>query len=140
MSKNTLIGKEIERLEIATDKMAMKFVISGEEDIVVKTDGDCCSHTWIEHVSLPAYGFPATVTGAENLQMPDPESISTDGDEIAYYGFKIMTNKGDIIIDYRNASNGYYGGGLVWPDEGFYGGVYGQNISNEEWIPLDKDI
>lgn len=32
-------------------------------------------------------------------------------------GFKVTTDKGVIVIDYRNASNGYYGGSLSWPGE-----------------------
>ena len=37
------------------------------------------------------------------------------------------------MIDYRNESNGYYGGNLCWDDESFYGGVYGQNVSTMNW-------
>ena len=49
---------------------------------------------------------------------------------------KIATEKGSCLLDYRNESNGYYGGILEWPPEKasyFYGGVYGQNVSNEVW-------
>ena len=56
------------------------------------------------------------------------------------YGVKITTDKGHIVIDYRNASNGYYGGNLSWPDDSyFYGGVHGQNESNEEWVDIEGD-
>jgi len=33
-------------------------------------------------------------------------------DCVAYYGLKITTEKGRAMIDYRNDSNGYYGGWL----------------------------
>lgn len=37
-------------------------------------------------------------------------------------------------------SNGYYGGNLVWPDADdspyYYGGVFGQNVSNNQWGPV----
>ena len=46
---------------------------------------------------------------------------------------KITTDRGHIIVDYRNESNGYYGGSLSWPDDHFYGGVYGQNDSSIAW-------
>lgn len=32
---------------------------------------------------------------------------------VAYYGLKITTEKGRAVIDYRNDSNGYYGGSLM---------------------------
>ena len=54
-------------------------------------------------------------------------------DVVAYYGCKISTNRGEILIDYRNDSNGYYGGSLWWPGEGHYGGVYWQNVSGRNW-------
>jgi hypothetical protein len=70
--------------------------------------------------------------------------MSSDDSEyeiIAFYGLKITTDKGDIIIDYRNSSNGYYGGNLSWPNDNyFYRGVFGQNVSTEEWKPLIADI
>lgn len=68
--------------------------------------------------------------------MPD---LGTPPDDecIKYYGFKITTSKGHIIIDYRNSSNGYYGGSLEWPDtDYFYGGVYRQNVSTQKWIDV----
>lgn len=119
---------------IADDKKALLFRTS-EGDIIAKADGDCCSSTWIEHVEKPALGFPAVVVSVDALDRgPDEEQ---DYGRIAHYGCKITTDRGEIIIDYRNESNGYYGGNLSWPDDTyFYGGVYGQNISTEKWVVL----
>lgn len=134
MDKKThiLVGKTISGIKIAADRGAILFQTDAG-DIVARADGDCCSHTWVESVELPARGFPALVQAVDDLDMPDlgsPDSY----DVIAYYGCKITTNNGAIVIDYRNESNGYYGGSLEWPDSGyFYGGVYGQNVSKEEW-------
>ncbi len=124
-----LINKTITAIELASDKKAIRFHL-GEETIVAKTDGDCCSETWIEHVEMPAGGLPATVSAIDELDMPGGTN------ELALYGLKITTDKGEIILDYRNESNGYYGGNLSWPDESFYGGVFGQNVSTEEYQPL----
>lgn len=134
-----LVGKTIEKLMIADDKKAMLF-ITDNGDVKVKADGDCCSSTWIEHVELPARGFPAKVLKVEDIDMPDLGSPD-NYDVIQYYGCKITTDKGDMIIDYRNESNGYYGGNLSWPDDDyFYGGVYGQNISSEQWKEVSGDF
>lgn len=119
---------------LAADKEAILFK-TNEGDIVVKCDADCCSHTWVESIELPVNGFPAVVAAADDIEMPDLGN--GDAECITYYGFKITTDKGDIIIDYRNESNGYYGGSLSWPDDNyFYGGVYGQNVSKEDWKPV----
>lgn len=136
MSK-ALLGKTILSIAIAQDKEAIKFT-TDYGDVVAKADADCCSHTWIEHIDLPALGFPAKVISQDDLEMGKPE-LEKDGDYIQFYGYKIVTDKGEIIIDYRNESNGYYGGSLSWPDDGyFYGGVYKQNVSNEKWVELKK--
>jgi hypothetical protein len=136
---NVLEGKKVVSVEIASDQKALRFFIDDGSDIVARADGDCCSSTWIEHVELPVNGFPATVVSVSDVEMPD---LGTpDGFEcVAYYGCKIETDKGTLLIDYRNESNGYYGGNLSWPGEYFYGGVYGQNESSKEWKPVKSDI
>ena len=56
-----LDNQTITAIELAGDKKAMRFVIEGGEPITAKADGDCCSISWIEHVELPAGGFPAKI-------------------------------------------------------------------------------
>lgn len=131
---NILVGKVLTCVMIAEDKEAILFK-TADGEIKAKCDAECCSHTWIEHVELPVNGFPALVTAVEYLELNG--ELDTRNNEMAYYGCKIVTDKGDIIIDYRNESNGYYGGSLWFPKEdekeynSFYGGVHGQNVSNE---------
>ena len=139
MKTHDLVGKTIHSVELTSDKKAIKFVTDAG-DVVAKCDGDCCSSTWIEHVLLPFKGFPAKVTAVDELEMPDLGSPDKY-DVIQYYGCAIRTESGDITIDYRNESNGYYGGDLSWPSEKyFYGGVHGQNIDNGDWQPLKADL
>jgi len=141
-NKHILEGKTILDIKIADDKMAIKFITS-EGDIIAKTDGDCCSNTWIENIELPINGFPAKVLSAVDVEMPDLGN-EDEYEKILYYGFKIVTDKGEILIDYRNSSNGYYGGNLYWPPQNkgdynyYYGGVYGQNISKENWTDINN--
>lgn len=124
-----LVGKTLSSVELAADKKAIRFTVDGEH-IVAKCDGDCCSDTWIESVEMPAGGLPAKILEATDLNLPQAS------DELALYGLKLTTDKGDFVLDYRNESNGYYGGNLSWPNEYHYGGVYGQNNSKEEWQPV----
>lgn len=135
---NTLIGKTIVSVKIADDKEAMLFVADSGENLIVRVDADCCSNTWIESVEMPALGLPFKILACEGLDMNrEPEEI--DYDYIQFYGAKITTDKGDMVLDYRNSSNGYYGGSIVWPgDEHFYGGVYGQNVSECRWVEVEE--
>lgn len=137
---HVLQGKTITKAELATDKHAIRFSILGEEPIIARTEGDCCSVSWIEHVELPAGGFPAVVHEVQDLALPGSCEDHPIYDCLQVYGLKITTDKGDMVIDYRNSSNGYYGGSLVWPDEDFYGGVFGQNESNDDFQPLTGDV
>lgn len=130
-----LVRKEITKMMIADDKLAILFICTDGEH-VMKVDGDCCSQSWIESVELPALGFPCLVTDVQDLDLPQPED-SDDFECLQVYGLKISTTSGDIVIDYRNESNGYYGGNACWPDEYFYGGVHGQNESTCQWIEIE---
>ncbi len=137
MNKNPLIGKTITALQISEDRQALRFALTDGE-LIVDTDADCCSYTWIEHVELPGLGFPATVVAVDDLEMPEGKAseFRKDPDSLRFYGCKITTDRGEIVIDYRNDSNGYYGGSLTWPGERHYGGVFGQNNSKHEWRDL----
>lgn len=138
--KHCLDDKTILQIDLANDKKAMRFVVEGVEPIVAKADGDCCSHSWIEHVELPAGGFPAKVLSVSKLDLPGSTDNHPAHDYLQVYGLKIATDRGDIVIDYRNSSNGYYGGSLSWPGDDFYGGVYGQNVSGDEYQTLSCDV
>lgn len=139
-NEDVLVGKVLTGLRIAKDRQAIMFN-TPEGDIVAHADADCCSYTWVEHIELPALGFPAKVSAVEELSMPDVEPPNGEHggdsyDVVAFYGLKITTDKGEIVIDYRNDSNGYYGGWLVFPGSDFYGGVFGQQVSEEEWVDV----
>ncbi len=114
LKKHILIGKVIADVNVGMGGEDITFDIQDGKSIVATCDAECCSHTWIENVELPALGFPATVLEVQDLDMPDLGDLP-GCDCVAYYGFKIITDKGEIIIDYRNDSNGYYGGSLDWP-------------------------
>lgn len=138
MKGNALIGKTVTAVYLASDKKALRFDVEGGEPIIARADGDCCSSTWIESLDTPDLLVGGVVTAVEDIEMPDLGQ-KDEYEVIAYYGSKITTTKGACVIDYRNESNGYYGGNIVWPDDEygyFYGGVYGQNVSSEEWTQI----
>lgn len=135
--RNELIGKKIVEMKIALDKEAILFVTAEGEKLVAKVDADCCSHTWIQSIEMPALGLPFTVSAVADLEMGVPPLSDENFDYLQFYGAKIVTDKGDLVIDYRNESNGYYGGSICWPgDSCFYGGVHGQNVSLQQWVDI----
>lgn len=131
-------GIRLNGIDMTSDSISIRLNTSMGPMIGV-CDADCCSETWIENIELPALGFPCTVIAVEELQMP--EERESQGDEpqeyILFYGLKFITDKGEMIIEYRNASNGYYGGSLEWKSDYFYGGVFVGQEPNGEWISVD---
>lgn len=131
--ENDLIGKTIVAIWLADDNGAIRFDTTDGDEIIARADGECCSKTWIESLDAPDVLIGSPIISVEDIDMPDlgtPEECEC----LAYYGCKITTAKGSCVIDYRNDSNGYYGGSLVWPShEYFYGGVWRQNKSTMQW-------
>jgi hypothetical protein len=87
------------------------------------THGDCCSYSWIEHLTIPPGINGATLMAVENILKEETESKTDDegfGDFspknqccFRFYETRFKTNMGDIVLEFRNSSNGYYGGELL---------------------------
>lgn len=137
--QHCLMGKKLTSIYLAKDNLALKFKM-GKEEIIARTDGDCCSTSWIEHITLPAGGFPCTVLEVKELDLIEQIDDDPEYDCLKIYGLELVTDKGSFIVDYRNSSNGYYGGNLSWPGDCFYGGVYDQNVSKNDFKRVTKDI
>jgi hypothetical protein len=91
-------------------------------------EGDCCSTSWIEHLE-----FDPDVIGQKLVTVQDGDATPWDGheckpvedghpwpsnacghDSLAVYNTVFRTETGaTITVEYRNDSNGYYGGSLV---------------------------
>ena len=116
-----IIGKKILGIDLS----------DGAQEIRIRTDagiffgkvyGDCCSRSWVEHLEIPE-----DVIGSTVIFMEDSDAISSDHPEhdgkcpehIEVYNTKISTFGGIIVIEYRNSSNGFYGGWLelIGPEE-----------------------
>lgn len=129
---NALEGRTLTGVMITKDLICLKFETT-DGDVFARCDAECCSHTWVEHIELPARGFPAKVLSVEDLDLPNPEP-KEEHEYVQAYGLKVCTDKGDLVIEYRNESNGWYGGSLSWEGDYFYGGVFGQNVPRLEFV------
>jgi hypothetical protein len=117
-----IIGKEIVSFNLKSDGSILKFLFKNGESISFIPEGDCCSTSWIESIDNDEV-LKGKILSIEDIPMPNLGNI--DGKrykgvgQVEYYGLKIRTENGDCVIDYRNDSNGYYGGwiNLVYSDQ-----------------------
>ena len=118
-------GKELLSVDIAANKESVTFRFMDGTSQSFQVEGDCCSRSWIEHLELPCdvrglviEGFhedymDATGDDKYNPPTPDDEYSHRMHDCLKVYSSKFVTSKGAIVLEYRNSSNGYYGGSLV---------------------------
>ncbi len=131
--QNKLIGKVITAIYIASDKEAIRFDVEDGAPIVARTQGDCCSSSWVESLDFPEQVLGSPVLSVEDIEMPDLGDLP-GRDVMSYYGCKITTARGCCVIDYRNESNGYYGGWIDWPGSSWR--APNQDVSKEAWEKL----
>ena len=110
----TLIGMKITGAGLS-DKGLSLVTAEGQHYLLVP-EGDCCSHTWIESVN-PLKALLGTVTNVQASENVRPEE-EKGGEYIEFYGLEITTKDAygeeqTAVIDFRNSSNGYYGGYLL---------------------------
>lgn len=74
-------------------------------------EGDCCSSSWVESIEVVpgACGSVIRKVFQSNLGSEDDD----EHDCLRTYNVIVRTNKGDVVVDFRNSSNGYYGGYVV---------------------------
>lgn len=137
MEQHCLVGKTLLDILITNDKYMLRFITT-DGNMHVSCWSECCSSTWIEHIELPALGFPAIVTAVEDMDIDKVEWSSDNDERILFYGCKITTDKGHIIIDYRNSSIGYYGGNLAWPDDPYWLARNERAAAEAEWRSLEE--
>jgi hypothetical protein len=119
-----MVGRKIESVTLDKDKDLITFRFQDGHEQSFGVEGDCCSHSWIEHLERPLGLEGATLTGHESggtvdATDDDKENPKQEGSEyrthecLQVYQDVFHTDRGDIVLEYRNSSNGYYGGSLV---------------------------
>lgn len=112
-----LEGKVILSVELSPKKDEIMFQFVDGTSVRYAVEGDCCSNSWIEHLEMPI-----SVLGAKILSVEDSGPVTQDhsehdqengGDCISVYNTNFHTDRGTIVLEYRNSSNGYYGGYLM---------------------------
>lgn len=131
------VGKSVESIWIDRTRQYLCFVFADGAKAALATFADCCSYTWFEHVEN--LGFKGTITSIEQSTSDDHPQM--EGRDYVQVYFVIMkTERGRLLIDFRNDSNGYYGGDVFIagaPEVGAanHGGVVATNDLGWTEIP-----
>ena len=103
---------------VVHDGISVTFWFKDGKGVRYPVEADCCSSSWIEHITIPSGIEGKTITGVKDARMKPHTPVAQDSWEfIAVYHTAFATDAGEIIVEYRNSSNGYYGGWLGKPQE-----------------------
>jgi hypothetical protein len=116
-----VVGKTIESVSLNDTRDEVRFVFGDGTIKRYGVEGDCCSESWIEHLTVPDDISGSTILSVEESdgveasdeQYAESKSKRGEADCLQVYSTRFRTNRGDIVLEYRNDSNGYYGGSLV---------------------------
>jgi hypothetical protein len=105
-----LIGRVLQSVSLDAERVRIRFDFADGSSSTYEAMGDCCSRSWIEHLELPANVHGARImevgaSGPVEVQDPDHECLQV-------YAEQLITDRGEVVIEFRNSSNGYYGGYL----------------------------
>lgn len=113
MDLKPLIGRKLVSVEVSDDKEVVTFRFT-DGFVSYAAEGHCCSQSWIEHITVPPDIAGAEITHWAENEMGEVDNAD-DWETIRVYQQSFRTDKGDIVLEYRNSSNGYYGGYLRGP-------------------------
>lgn len=107
-----LIGRKVLGVQMTPEKEEVRFITDiGNLDYYCYAD--CCSESWVNHVSDVSSLVDATVVNVEECNFyallgVEPEPTKQESDTVLFH--RVYTDKGVCVIEFRNSSNGYYGG------------------------------
>lgn len=130
-----VFGKVIKSVYMDEDSQYLVLISDFDDYLVYKAEGDCCSSSWFESINNIESLINQKVIGIEE----NPESIREDeqDDCLRVYGYTLKTSQGYVDVEFRNSSNGYYGGSceLVEGAELIYPSVEGFEKAPEHHYP-----
>lgn len=87
--------------------------LSDGRKLELSLDADCCSNSYFTDVTQFAELAGRTILEAEERD-GDGFEEKNSGNSIRPHFLVFKTDGGHVTIDWRNASNGYYDGTLLW--------------------------
>lgn len=109
-----LLDKKVIKIELNSDNTIIVFTDITGEKIAYLAVGDCCSSSWFYGITGIYNLLHKEINKIEDKEIQINQSLGSeqmyDDDELQNYGITLLTDKGYCDIEYRNLSNGYYGG------------------------------
>lgn len=125
MLEEQLLGRIIEEVAVSDQRISLKVRDLGW--LNGKVWGDCCSDSYIEKVVGAEKILNKRITDVKEFDLQPGELDSTyRQEELRIYGIRISVEpeytylgekSSSMIIDFRNESNGYYGGYIEWQSD-----------------------
>ncbi len=114
MDFTNIIGRKLKAASLDSDKSSILFIFQDGFERRFGVEGECCSSSWIEHLEMPNDIDGAVLIAVNNgASITQDHNEHDDGEDIKVYNTSFRTDRGEIVLEYRNSSNGYYGGYLV---------------------------
>lgn len=107
-----LVDKTVHQVLTDADKVFWRFV-TDQGNVDYYCFADCCSESWVNHIADLDTLIGQTVKEVEQIDLfrllgTQPEPTRQEVDEVMFH--RVRTDKGVCVIEFRNSSNGYYGG------------------------------
>lgn len=111
---NEIIGHTIKNLSLEDGGENLVFTTE-KGNIIYTTYSECCSRSFFSDIEgLDNLLGEKVLSVTERQEWTDEETKKAesqgDYDSLSLYGYIIKTQKGTCDIEFRNDSNGYYGG------------------------------
>lgn len=109
---SAFVGKRVFSIEIDSEQQHYLRFTTDRGTVVLCACGDCCSESWFSQITGIGALVGGTVTSVCEIAMGSIEDGITRQEFDQLYSIKFVTDRGHADIDFRNSSNGYYGGYL----------------------------
>lgn len=109
-----LIDRKVEAIFINSDKTVIKLQ-TDNGFIDLRAVGDCCSDCWFENTDNIDDLIGSTIKAFEEVELDEVMAPTTQESD-TLYSFRILHQKRYnhiTTLEFRNSSNGYYGGYIV---------------------------
>jgi hypothetical protein len=108
-------GRPLYSVTLDDAKDVLTFTFQDGGAVRYSAEGECCSSSWIEHLEVPNDVKDRTLVSVDNNTVDTPDSVDTSQfDCLQCYRTVFRLDNGEAItLEFRNNSNGYYGGYLV---------------------------
>lgn len=107
-----IVGKTVTRYVLSPDRYFLRLWFSDGMDVILEAYGEGDSDTWFASIDSPE-ALLSTILAIGEIQFPTDNSPPDGNRSEKMYGLAVKTQAGYVVIEYRNSSNGYYGGNLI---------------------------